>query len=100
MKIDAKVKDGQRTVTVDGSLLLPDRSQALRNHSPDGFAWGYEGSGPAQLALALLLHSGLNDQIALHVHQAFKREVIARQPFDKDWTLEMDVHKWAKELRR
>lgn len=26
----------------------------LRNHSPTGFAWGYNGSGPAQLALALL----------------------------------------------
>lgn len=25
----------------------------LRNHSPDGFEWGYSGSGPAQLALAL-----------------------------------------------
>src|SRR5467141_965015 len=26
-----------------------------RNHSPTGFAWGYGGSGPAQLALALLI---------------------------------------------
>jgi hypothetical protein len=26
----------------------------LYNHSPTGFAWGYGGSGPAQLALALL----------------------------------------------
>lgn len=25
------------------------------NHSPTGFAWGYGGSGPHQLALALLL---------------------------------------------
>jgi len=24
----------------------------LRNHSPNGFEWGYSGSGPAQLALA------------------------------------------------
>ena len=24
------------------------------DHSPTGFAWGYEGSGPAQLAWALL----------------------------------------------
>src|SRR5262245_22144387 len=27
----------------------------LRNHSPTGFEWGYGGSGPAQLALALLV---------------------------------------------
>ncbi len=26
----------------------------LANHSPDGFSWGYGGSGPAQLALAIL----------------------------------------------
>lgn len=26
----------------------------VRNHSPTGFEWGYSGSGPAQLALALV----------------------------------------------
>lgn len=26
----------------------------IRNHSPTGFEWGYGGSGPAQLALAIL----------------------------------------------
>lgn len=26
----------------------------IRNHSPSGFEWGYGGSGPAQLALAIL----------------------------------------------
>jgi hypothetical protein len=26
----------------------------LRNHSPTGFAWGYGGSGPSQLSLAIL----------------------------------------------
>ena len=28
----------------------------LANHSPTGFSWGYGGSGPAQLALAILAH--------------------------------------------
>ena len=28
-------------------------SLAVRNHSPTGPAWGYDGSGPAQLALAI-----------------------------------------------
>ena len=27
----------------------------VRDHSPTGFAWGYDGSGPAQLALAWCL---------------------------------------------
>jgi hypothetical protein len=58
----------------------------LRNHSPDGFAWGYSGSGPAQLALALLadaaLQAGWEDAIELaRAHyQKFKAEVIASIP--------------------
>jgi len=39
-----------------GRLLrvLPPRHD-VRNHSPDGFEWGYGGSGPAQLSLALAI---------------------------------------------
>jgi Family of unknown function (DUF6166) len=47
---------GQSLVTVcDGqkSEPLPLRLD-LFNHSPTGFGWGYGGSGPAQLAVALL----------------------------------------------
>lgn len=35
--------------------LKPEASQKIINHSPDGFQWGYSGSGPSQLALAILL---------------------------------------------
>src|SRR5262245_4369364 len=35
------------------SRLLPPRLE-LANHSPTGFEWGYGGSGPAQLALAMV----------------------------------------------
>ena len=45
-------KDGTCFVTVDGRNL--DLRLDLFNHSPTGFEWGYAGSGPAQLALALL----------------------------------------------
>jgi len=37
--------------------LDPRPSLQLRKHSPDGFEWSYGGSGPAQLALAILLHA-------------------------------------------
>lgn len=43
-------------VQYDGQPLGPEASQVLMNHSPDGFEWGYCGSGSAQLALALALH--------------------------------------------
>ena len=35
--------------------ILPKRSQAIINHSPNGFEFGSAGSGPSQLALAILL---------------------------------------------
>ena len=37
-----------REVCIWGKPLSPRPSWKLRNHSPDGFAWGYGGSGPAQ----------------------------------------------------
>ncbi len=41
-------------IATDGSQIpLPPRFD-VRNHSPSGFEWGYGGSGPAQLALAIL----------------------------------------------
>jgi hypothetical protein len=51
----------------------------LWNHSPTGFEFGYGGSGPAQLALAILADC-CGDELALAFHQAFKSAVIARIP--------------------
>jgi hypothetical protein len=58
----------------------------LRNHSPTGFAWGYGGSGPAQLALAILadLHG---DAKALAWYMPFKWRVIAQLKQLEPWTL-------------
>lgn len=76
-----------RTVCVEGRELASRLD--VRNHSPDGFAWGYNGSGPAQLALAILLD--LYDQeTACKHYQEFKRRVIAVLDGDKDWTLTED----------
>ena len=64
----------------------------LSNHSPTGFEWGYGGSGPAQLALALLAHANGNDGLAIRNHQDFKWDVIGklgRAPGDT-WELTQD----------
>ena len=67
----------------------------LFNHSPTGFECGYEGSGPAQLALAVL-SAALDemvpnpDAIALRLHQDFKRDVIAK--------ISREVKTWAFSL--
>ena len=85
-----------RTVFIDGAVLEPDASQRIVNHSPDGFAWGYCGSGPAQLALAILLHLKGEDYATEH-YQAFKREVISTFPMHEDFTLQhAEIDKWIE----
>jgi hypothetical protein len=57
----------------------------LENHSPTGFAWGYGGSGPAQLALALIAHATGDDQLAVKLHQQFKWKLINK--LRGDWSM-------------
>jgi hypothetical protein len=71
-------------VTVNGAPLNPRLD--LWNHSPTGFEWAYEGSGPAQLALAVLADHLADDRQALNFYQRFKWVVIAELP-RKRWTL-------------
>jgi len=85
-------------------------------HSPDGFEWGYGGSGPADLALSILAHhlrsllarlygdanaapaSSCNEAFAAvrELHQAFKWEFVAR--FDHDlWMLPVErINDWLR----
>lgn len=75
-----------RTVLLDGVLLSPKRSQQVYNHSPDGFNWGYGGSGPSQLALAIVLEL-TGKSIG---YQEFKWNFIARLPqtdFEEEFSL-------------
>lgn len=96
MRISATYGEWFDRVEVDGKVLDPKPSQKVRNHSPDGFSWGYNGSGPAQLALAILLKAGVCSEAAVHWHQEFKREVIAVQPQRGDWEIFIDPVKWVE----
>lgn len=58
----------------------------LRRHSPTGCEWGYTGSGPAQLALALAADVLGDDERALAVYQGVKYVLIAALPVG-EWTL-------------
>ena len=77
-------------VLLDGENLSPKRSQKVYNHSPDGFNWGYGGSGPAQLALAVCLELLSKDE-AFGCYQQFKREVIVGLPYGKDFEIEFEM---------
>jgi len=58
--------------------LSPDRSLDIVNHSPNGFEWGYTGSGPAQLACGLLLDYYGDEQFAREHYIAFLNRVVSR----------------------
>lgn len=88
--------DAQRHVWIDEAPLSADASQAVWNHSPDGFNWGYGGSGPAQLALAILLSAGLDDARAVRLHQQFKWDFIGALPQGDAFDFEVDVDAWVR----
>ena len=76
--------------------LHPERSQAVKNHSPDGFNWGYGGSGPGQLALAILLEVTHNEAVALAYYHDFEARFIATiNSQHDDWELpEEEIIGW------
>lgn len=69
--------DGTAVYAVDDDQqrLLPKRLD-LATHSPSGFSWGYGGSGPAQLALAISADA-MGDEWALEHYQEVKNELVA-----------------------
>lgn len=76
--------------------LDPRPSQKKRNHSPDGFEWGYGGSGPAQLALAILMDYG--DPGAEAHYQQFKFGLIGGLP-KEGWAIEeRDVAEFLRNI--
>jgi hypothetical protein len=75
----------------DGEPLRIEPSQAVRLHS-ESFEWGYSGSGPAQLALAICLDV-FSKEVAVSIYQDFKFAVVAG--FDREtWSIDA-ICMWA-----
>lgn len=98
-----RTDDGCRVTVQEGDgppRNLPMRRD-LANHSPTGFEWGYGGSGPAQLALALLAHALKDDERALRLHQRFKWLTISRLPRTRDFEFiytDKEIREVAEEI--
>jgi Family of unknown function (DUF6166) len=78
---------GDTVVTIDGQPLEnPDPRE------PRDYEWGYFGTGPQNLARAILTHC-LGDKARVErVRSQFRQTVIGCLPREKDWTLtEQDV---------
>ncbi len=79
--VGEKTPDGCEVLVLDrdaadGGRPLDPRFD-LRRHA-DGFGWGYAGSGPAQLGLALLADALGDDERAMLSYQMFKFKQVAR----------------------
>lgn len=83
-------------VYVDGNTLDPNPSREIRDYAPD-FEFGYFGSGPSQLALAILYDVTGNKDTSLLYCQDFKQDYIAQ--FDQNGfiLLESQVRLWLEE---
>lgn len=71
--------------TLNGKPFDPAPSQKIRNHSPDGFAWGYNGSGPHQLALGILLEETDDAEFAQKHYVQFLKDIVSR--LDNDFRI-------------
>ena len=92
--------DDRNRIWIDGVEVLPDASQKIRNHSPDGFNWGYGGSGPAQAALAICLHILGHARLAEVLYQQFKRTFVASwQPAGESFWAKIDITDFLIENR-
>ncbi len=88
-----KVYEGNRAgryrVTVNGAPL-----RHVCRHSPDGFEWGYGGSGPADLARSILIDC-LGQDRADRLYQDFKWSFVSRFQF-KGWKITSEqIESWA-----
>jgi hypothetical protein len=78
----ARTIDGIK-VLVDGRPLDP--AFGIRCICDKGFEWSYEGTAPAQLALAILADHYGDAAKALALHEGFMNRVVAN--FDNEWEM-------------
>jgi hypothetical protein len=83
---DGNSIDQQVFIIRDGQVRSLSPHHDLRNHSPYGFSWGYLGSGPAQLSLAMLMEVLQDWTRVQRIYQIFKERLIAEIPQHVNWT--------------
>jgi hypothetical protein len=97
-------RDGRRPVVFvdqaddDGVRIVSSLTHRKR-HSPTGLAWGYCGSGPADLARSILWHHFGREPVE-GCYQAFKSDVVARWREGLPWQITTtEVDDWLAGYR-
>lgn len=91
-----------KRVWINGDELLLEDSLGHIRHSPDGFSWGFGGSGPHQLAYAILLKCAPEDPlkakeyVAKSYYYKFLSDFVIRLPVGKDFEVILDLDEWFR----
>lgn len=84
-----------KEVYCDRKKLSLQDSLKIVNHSQTGFNWGYAGSGPAQLAAAILAHYK-SASYARNWYQALKSDIIAQLPQNNFSIADTVIEDWIQ----
>ena len=100
--VNTKVK-GYECVYKESAIYndnkIIDKRLDLRNHSPMGLSWGYNGSGSSQTALAILCDFTKDDEFSLSYYMEFKNELINQLPLE-NYILKFSVIQHWVDLKR
>ena len=80
--------------------LSPEKSLQIVNHNPDDFQWGHWGSGPAQLAAAILYEVTEDLNRSRQYYQFFKHDHVGKWHGDTFTISETEVWDWLKSVER
>jgi hypothetical protein len=85
-------KDGNELVLLPATI----NPKAEVRHSPDGFQWGYSGSGPTELARAILVHFYRDDDRVRHpaCYRAFLDAFLSKIAVDQFELKEIEIREW------
>jgi hypothetical protein len=83
---DANLFDEQVFAVRDGKARLLEPRYDLENFSPDGLSWGYCGSGPSQLAIAMLMKVLGDWNRVAPIWGLFRDHFVAKLPREANWT--------------
>lgn len=78
-----------------GATAATNIPQLIVRHSPDGFEWGYGGSGPNELALNILYLVSQDLTFAQENHNDFCRTFLAGIPFEGGRVSIGEIMKWV-----
>jgi hypothetical protein len=87
--------DGDVVCRRVGGRIETNIPRVITRHSPDGFEWGYGGSGPADFALNIMAaFIGADRAQRSSLYQEFKWDFIATMPWEGGVIRKADILAW------